>query len=284
MLLVRFVPRAALALSSLVVSAGCSVALDLDEVQCETDADCDARGGELEGTICVESVCRKPEPEDPKWGCIGKVEPLASGEMNTLSSRLLDLITNQPATNITVKLCNKYDAPCEAPINTPVPDADGVVTVTIPSELEAYLDVQGPDYYPTIAFLDHVAQDKNEVVYIIPTGIVEALAVTADVTLDESKGILLGRMTDCTLAPTAGASVSVFPTDKETRFYTINNTATPDASQTDSAGNSGFINVSPGTVTMTGTVGPMGKTFGTVSTLIRSGTITAQILRPTPEQ
>ncbi len=269
---------------ALAASTGCSVALATDDVQCTTDADCEARGGELLGTICVESVCQKPEPVDPKWGCVGEVEPVPSGDMDTLTARFLDLITNKPAPGITVKLCNKFDAPCDAPIGTPVPDADGAVTVTIPSELEAYLEVQGPDYYPMLAFLDHVAQDENEVVFMIPTGVAAALAQTADVTIDDTKGLLLVRTTDCTWAPTEGASVSIFPTDQETRFYTINNTTTPDASETDTAGNAGFINVTPGTVSVSGTIGPMGKKFGQVSTLIRSGTITAQILRPTPEQ
>lgn len=301
----------AAAFVSLMGGASCSVALATDDVQCSVDADCDARGGELAGTVCQANVCVKKAtgeceadadcqakgagheddacvehvcqaPEDPKWGCIGKVEPLPSGKMYTITTKLLDLISNQPATGITIKLCNKYDAPCATPISMPTMGADGGVTVTVPGELETYLDIQGGQYYPTLAFNDHVAQPKNEVVLLVPKSAAASLATTAGVTIDETKGIILARTTDCTLAPTGGASVTIFPTNQETRFYTINSTTNPNATQTDSAGNSGFVNVTPGTVTLTGTVGPMGKVYGKVSVLVRAGSISAQILRPTP--
>lgn len=268
--------------SFLVAGSGCSVGLGgLDEVQCKVDADCEARGGEFAGSVCVDDVCTAKEV-DPKWGCIGHVEPLQSGKSDTLTSTLLDLITNEPAQGLTVKLCNKYDTPCNAPLGTPKMAADGSVTVTIPSDVEAYLDVTGADYIPLLAFLDHSVQAENPVVYVIPTGVAGALAQNAGVVLDETKGILLLRTADCTGNATAGASVSIFPTDKETRFYTIQNAVTADAVKTDTAGNAGFVNVTPGTVTATGTIGPGGQQYGSVQTLVRAGTVTAQILRPTP--
>ncbi len=271
-----------LLLGSSLAACGCSVAVGgLDEVQCKTDADCEARGGEFAGSVCLDDVCTAKEI-DPKWGCIGNVEPLQSGGMDTLKSIFLDLITNEAAQGISVKLCNKYDTPCSAPLATPTPEADGSVTVTIPSDVEAYLEVTGPDYYPLIAFLDHDVQAENPVVFVIPSGVAAALADNAGVTIDDTKGILLLRTADCTGSATAGASVSIFPSDKETRFYTIQNSVTPDATKTDSAGNAGFVNVTPGTVTAHGTIGPGGQEYGAVQTLIRAGTVTAQILRPTP--
>ena len=296
-------------------SSSCSVVVATDSVQCSSDADCEARGSAFAGSVCAASVCVKraagacesdadckalgagheddvcvgrvcQAPDDPKWGCVGKVEPLPAGKTYTLTTRILDLITNQPAPGITIKLCNKYDAPCATPLplakNTP--EDDGRVTVDLPSDVEAYLDVQGGDYYPQLIFFEHLAQPTNEVVYAVSSAAVASLAATAGVTLDPAKGILLVRTTDCQLEPTAGASVTVFPSDQETRFYTVNKTTNPNASQTDSAGDSGFINVTPGTAIVTATIGPMGKQYGKVSTLVRAGTMTAQILRPTPGQ
>jgi hypothetical protein len=269
-------------LGSSLAGGGCSVALGgLDEAQCKTDADCEARGGEFAGSVCLDGVCAAKEV-DPKWGCIGHVEPLQSGKMDTLKTIFLDLLTNEPAKGITVKLCNKYDTPCNAPLGMPTPAADGSVTVTIPSDVEAYLDVTGPDYIPSLAFLDHTVETENPIVYLIPSGVAGALAQNAGVVLDDTKAILLLRTADCTGKATAGASVAIFPTDKETRFYTIQNAVTADATKTDTAGNAGFVNVSPGTVTVTGTIGPGGPVYGSVQTLARAGTVTDQILRPTP--
>jgi len=274
----------ALCLAALAAAAaGCTLALGDDEVQCKTDADCEARGGDFAGSICVDELCtEKPVVEDPKWGCIGKVEAPPTGQMDTLTARFLDLLSNQPAQGITVKLCNKFDTPCSAPLATPTPAPNGDVTVTLPSDVEAYLEVTGADYFQTLAFLDHVAQDGNPVVLLVPKSAANFIAKDAGVTIDPTKGIILARTVDCTNAPTAGASVSIFPSDMETRFYTINNSVTPNATQTDVAGNAGFVNVTPGSVTLTGTVGPSGKEYGKVQTLVRANAITAQVLRPTP--
>ena len=76
--------------------------------------------------------------------------------------------------------------------------------------------------------------------------------------------------------------MTIFPSSTETRFYIISSTTNPNGSQTDSSGNAGFVNVAPGTPTLTGTVGPQGKVFGELSTLSRAGHLTYQILRPTP--
>lgn len=266
------------------VSAGCSLALGGgDEVQCKTDADCEARGGDFAGAVCLDDVCvEKPEEQDPKWGCVGNVEPPDTTGMNTLTTQLLDLISNDVPAGMTVKLCNKYDTPCSAPLDTPVPDQDGFVTVTLPAEVDAYLEVTAPDYFQTLAFLDHVVQSDNAVVLVVPTVAAQFIAKDAGVTIDPTKGIILARTADCTGGPTAGASVSLFPSDMETRFYTINSSVTPDAVQTDTAGNAGFVNVTPGSVTVIGTIGPDGKEYGRVQTLVRANAITAQIVRPTP--
>jgi cytochrome c5 len=276
--------RTALA-AGLLACAGCSLALQTDAEQCVTDADCSSRGAGFVGTFCQSSVCVEKHdaapPPDPKWGCIGSVEPIQAGKMDTLSTKILDLISGMPPTGISLKLCNKYDPPCASPLGMPVPDVDGKVTVTVPSDTEAYLEITGGGYIPTLLFLDHRAEPTNPEELLVPSATVDALSSAVGVPYDNSKGILLVRTTDCTLYPTAGAAISIFPAGNATRFYTINSLTTPNASQTDSAGNAGYVNVEPGTPTVTGTVGPEGKTYGSVTTLIRAGHMTAVIVPPT---
>ncbi|MFO0586961.1 MAG: hypothetical protein U0441_05455 [Polyangiaceae bacterium] len=263
-------------------SSGCSVALgDLDEVQCKTDEDCTARGGEFADSVCKDGLCTE-KPVDPKWGCIGHVPAPTAGHTDTLTVKLTDLINPAPPTNLTLRLCNKYDVTCAAPLGTPKMDADGNVTVMLPSDIEAYLEITSPDYESTIAFLDHTVQNDNSSVQLVPAGLAKTLAQNAGVQVDDTKGIVLLRTADCTGGATAGASVTLFPSDMETRFYTIQNAVTADATQTDLAGNAGFVNVTPGTVTITGTVGPSGPEYGSVKTLIRAAWMTYQIVPPTP--
>ena len=70
--------RLVLAMLPLLLAAeGCSVVLEPGEAQCETTADCEARG--FAGSVCTNSVCEKaPVPVvDPVWGCLGNVvEPM----------------------------------------------------------------------------------------------------------------------------------------------------------------------------------------------------------------
>lgn len=287
MVLLRFAVRASLAASAFAVAsfavASCSLALQTDGEQCSADADCAARGAGFAGTVCKEHVCQaKPVVVDPKWGCIGNVKPPAPGKMDTVSLQLLDLISQTAAQGYTVKLCNKYDTSCASPLGKPIPDAKGFVTVTLPSDLEAYLEVQGGGYVPSIVFIDHVNAAKNTDILLVPTGAAMGFATTAGVTLDPTKAILLVRTIDCTGARTAGVSVSLFPTDKETRFYVINQAVTPNATTTDTAGNSGFVNVDQGPPAITATLGPGGKEIGKVATLVRPGYLTFQLLGPTP--
>jgi hypothetical protein len=282
----RLVARASLLASlaaSLLVLPGCSLALQTDGDQCTVDADCTARGTSFAGTVCKAHVCEaKPVVVDPKWGCIGHVKAPVAGGMDTVSVQLLDLFTQTAAQGVTLKLCNKYDTPCATPLSIPTQDAQGFVTVTLPSDLEAYLDVQGGDYVPSIVFLDHVNAAKNTDILLVPQTAAVGLANTAKVTLDPTKAILLVRTVDCTGARTDGVSTTLFPLGMATRFYTINQTVTPNATETDSGGNAGFVNVDPGPPAITATIGPSGKEIGKISTLVRAGYLTFQLLGPTP--
>lgn len=267
------------------LACGCSLALKTDAEQCVNTADCTARGGEFAGTICQASVCVEPPeagpPVDPKWGCIGSIEPVQAGKMDTLTTQIVDLLSGGVPQGVSVKLCNKYDPPCASPLGTPEVAADGRITVTVPSDMEVYLDITGGKYIPTLLFLDHRAEETNMQELLVPLDTVNALASQVGVPYDTAKGILLVRTTDCTLKPTGGASIAIFPAGTATRFYTIDNLPTPNASQTDSQGNAGYLNVDPGTPTVSGIVGVGGKTYGELTTLIRAGYMTALIVPPT---
>jgi len=273
--------RAALA-AMFLASTGCSVIVKTDAEQCTADADCAARGAEFADTVCVEHVCQtKP---DPKWGCIGHVEPPKSGSMITASIQLVDIVSEAPATNVTVKLCSKYDPSCDSPLGMPTVGADGFVSAMIPSDFQGYFDIQGPGYMPALTFIDGTNTDTNPEVLLVPPGIAASLAAGAKVMLDPQAGLVLSRTVDCKGQASPGVSVSIFPSVKETRFYVIASGVSPGATATDNDGNSGFVNVAPGTPTITATLGQGGKEIGKITTLVRAGSLTYQLVAPTPNQ
>jgi hypothetical protein len=158
------------------------------------------------------------------------------------------------------------------------------VTVTIPSDLEAYLEMQGAGYYPMLSFLDPERSSSRERRWSspCPRRVAASLATAPACELDETQGDPARAHGRLHARADRGRGRRDLPDDGETRFYTINNTVKADASKTDTSGNSGFINVSrarPGDGVRSR---PAGKAYGTVSTLVRAGHITAQILKPTP--
>jgi hypothetical protein len=280
----RFVGRAALAVW-LLGGAGCSIALETDAEQCSVPADCTARGAAFANTTCVMNVCQAKPTPNPKWGCIGDVQPLPSGGMTPVTVQLVDLLSMAPLSNgLTISLCAKLDPQCASALMQTVPDTAGSVSVTVPSDFDGYLDIVDSTgtYLPSLIFLDLVAVAQNSTILLVTANEEKALVGTADITLVPNTGLLLVPVVDCTSARTAGVSVSVSPATGSTLFYVIANTPSTSATETDSAGNAGFVNVTPGDVTITGTLDPGGQEMGTVTTIVRAGALTYQLIRPTP--
>jgi hypothetical protein len=279
----RFVAQAALAVW-LLGDSGCSLVLATDGEQCSVDADCAARGAAFAGTVCADHVC---QTKDPKWGCIGSVPQLQSGGMVAVSVQFSDLISGSPiTTGLGVNLCSKLDPGCTSPLGTPTVDAMGNLSVMVKSDFDGYLSVTDStsNYIPAYIFLDPVVIGQNADILLIPKGAETELATQAMVAIDPAGALLLVRTVDCTGKRTEGVTVSLSPKGKETGFYVINNALVTTATQTDSAGNSGFVNVAaPTTVTVSGKVAASGVELGQITTLVRPGSMTYQLLRPTPK-
>lgn len=244
--------RAGLA-AGFLASTGCSLVVKTDADQCTENADCAARGPDFAGTVCIAHVCLECGADadctargaefansacvanvcqtkvDPKWGCIGHVDPPMPGSMVTAGAKILDLVSTEPVKNFTAKLCSKYDPQCSSPLSPPKLAADGSATVTVASDFQGYLDVQAPGYLPALVFLDLTAIATNPVILLLPTAVIDNLAMGAKVLRDPAAGIVLGRTVDCEYKPSAGVSVSIFPSTTETAFYVIGSGVSPGA-------------------------------------------------------
>ena len=303
----RFLLARAALVAGFLASTGCSLVVKTDAEQCSQTADCTARGTDFASTVCVEHVCqecgadadctaRGPQfantacvanvcqaKADPKWGCIGHVDPpTIGGPMTKITIKVIDLVSTAPVTSATVKLCSKYDPPCNSPLGIPTVAADGTVSATIASDFQGYFDVAAQGYLTSLAFVDAQVTNSNSEIQLIPQAAAVTLAKGAGVVLDPEAGIILARTTDCLGAASAGVSVSILPSGKQTGFYTIASGVSPGATATDNAGNAGFVNVAPGTPTLTGTRGPGGQEIGKVTTLVRASAVTYQLVAPTP--
>lgn len=137
--------HAALFLSS-VAAAGCTLLLDTSRTQCETDADCVARGGT--GLVCRAEACvvgsaasadaasdAPPVAEGP-WGCLANPPSRVVEDRSQVVSlrrryvvySLNDCEHNRPIPGATLKLCSQRDVTCGSPVETSVTDCEGYAT------------------------------------------------------------------------------------------------------------------------------------------------------------
>ena len=154
----RFLLTGAALAAGFLAFTGCSLVVKTDTEQCGATADCAARGADFAGTVCVAHVCLECGADadctsrdaafastacvvnvcqakaDPKWGCIGHVDPPKSGLMIKVAIKVVDLVSTAPVKSATVKLCSKYDPPCNGPRGAPTVADDGTVTATIASD------------------------------------------------------------------------------------------------------------------------------------------------------
>jgi hypothetical protein len=271
-------PLASIALLMLLPS--CSVVVKTGTTQCEADADCDALGF-LNTTCSADKLCMPKV--DPKWGCLGKVMKTVPTGMVHLKYFLHDAVTMQGISTATARVCNQYDPDCTKPLASPPVAKDGAVELDVLGSFVGYLDVTDDNHLEELINIDPASgfSDKNQEILIPAENIVVGVAKTAGVTYDPTKGLYFVRTVNCLEEPAAGVSVSMFP-GSGVGFYFADNIASTTASVTDRAANAGFLNVTPGNVTISATLGSDGPEIGHVATFVRAHTATAIGVGPSP--
>ncbi|MFT3769447.1 MAG: hypothetical protein QM820_28755 [Minicystis sp.] len=262
------------------LSTGCSFVARTDAQQCSKDADCTARGPDFANDVCVASLCQPMA--DPTWACVGHVPNPSDEAMFTAQYQLIDVVSQAPVTNATVKLCNKLDPLCSMPLQMLPLSGSGAVSVTVAEKFSGYLDITAKDYLPTLYFIDtSVADDVINVTLLSPS-IQASLNSSIGVEADPAAGSVNISMRDCTGERAAGVHFDIAPSNGEIGYYAIASAISRTATKTDSTGNGGYINVEAGTATLTATLASDGRRLGELTTLSRAGAITFQTLRPTP--
>jgi hypothetical protein len=128
-------------MSALALTA-CSLGFGLDREQCEKTADCSGFGN----AECVDKVCVAIEstggggaggsvPVDPKWDCIGNVEPPDPGgdTVRHVYRFVLAVDESHVPDNLSTQVCAGIDPDCENPKpGFPQPDANGLLELDLP--------------------------------------------------------------------------------------------------------------------------------------------------------
>lgn len=268
-----------------VAGGGCSVLVDQNRVQCLTNEDCTARGGDFTDSVCLETVCRP----NPTWACLGDVSwtpPTESRKFN-VTLHIRDLITDQPTQGVTAQVCLKLDVGCSQPIlRNVIGDQDGNVTVPLDPGFDGYVELATKDTMPGLYFFYPPINGDRDVplVPLFPPVELSKLAALNAKSVMPDRGHLIVGAYDCLHGPAEGVTLTTPDGDAITStFYVLQKIPTATATATDSSGRGGFINLRAGQVAVMGEL-PDGRRVGSANVFVRPGSVTYTSLVPSPSK
>lgn len=206
----------------------------------------------------------------------------------SVTTPVVDWATHAPIAGLTVSACPVADIPndqmvtCAAPASTAITDGSPEVTIQLPTSCgyRAVIDQFGTyapfDWYfsppPQGALTDALPVSMATADVLFPQ--LGGLNVAVDVA--EAFAIL--RVFDCDGSPVAGVSFTVTGRDDATPF-TVQAGNMTTATTTDASGQFGFVNLTPGPVTVQAEMGGA-KLGDPVTFAVRSGWGTLVDVRP----
>lgn len=292
--------------------AGCSIAFELDREQCATTSDCSAQG--FENAECRDQICVEvqgqggggaggggdggqggSEPPLPaNFACLEDFEPPELPEMIHHRYLFQNVIGGAPPpADATVKFCLPLDVECVEPTQTLTPDETGLLEFDLPSSFKGYMELVTPDQpepaddvMPTLIFFQEpsVIPPGDKLIQFISPSAINAIATSADVPLDPSRGTSILLIHDCAETRSSGVRFESSSGDDETTpFHFKGNLPDPDAVETDAQGSGGYVNMPVGNFSVTAHIAESGRFIGATSFLSRAGYLTYVPMGPTVE-
>lgn len=266
--------------------AGCSLTTDPRRQQCVKDEDCGAHASELGESTCVNSWC---EPE-PAWSCLAQsIQANAEAGRFEATLRAEDMVTQQPLSGVTARLCRKLDVSCDdARRGEAVTDGKGKVQFEVDVEggdrgFTGYVQFTRNDLMPGLYFFNPPITSSVDVpqVQLLTPMVAQLLAMQAGISFMSERGLILLRAFDCTDEPVPGVVFEVDDADpNSTAFYSVDGLPSRKATATDTSGYGGVINAAPGTITVKARLAGSRRVISTVSILVKAGAITYSRMVP----
>ena len=295
-----------LVMACAVALLGCTLLMDLNEQQCERDADCST--GEF--SVCENNVCVAPDESSlpdgtcdvdddcgasaprcmngvcvsaeiaERWLC-SEDTPNLDADMVHYTFHVVEFLSRQPPTDMVVFACRNMDLDCEHPVSTFTDTTGGgFAEFDLPSGFFGFFEVNSSDALPSLLYVTKpiVADAENRAVPVLTLSTVELTAQLAQLEFDPAKGLAILDALDCTGNPAGGVHFTESKGDANA-FYIVDQLPTSDASVTvyspaDNTADGGFINLQPTTVLFSAYLGVDGLLLGSFNAQIRPSTIT----------
>jgi hypothetical protein len=284
--------QALLLLPLLLAAEGCSVVLAPGEAQCETTADCTARG--FADAICTSNVCEKAPVIDPVWGCLGSVVEAMPDKTKkvALSVKLTFAGDKSPVVGVNVDVCDKLDIDCTG-TNPDSPKGlmsgpDGLVSFSVAQGFDGFVRLASPQIIDSRIFVGRpiITPPTIKEVRLLSKNDFTILANLAKEKADPTRGTSILLAVDCQALPVSGARFESPSIDAMSReFYLINQAPTtpPAATATDVDGFGGFFNMPVGSAVARSFRASDDTFVGESSFHILAETISYVQIAPTPK-
>ena len=318
----RFTPRSVLVLAAVAVTLAaslfaCTLLVPASGVQCANDDDCQARGPQFAGAVCVANVCLPGDAgvdDTTPWGCLN-TSPAPSDPNQQVDVQIivydafqpytlggdtdggtdLELVAYVPQTGLTVLACTPLDPNCQNPVGPPATTDDaGVASLTLPGGFTGFYRLEGdgfvPSYFyptarllagqPKVSFPTSITSEANY------SALQAVFGTVANGDQDAGPGLIAVTQFDCHDRHAAGVAFTSSPAPAQTLYLASGGIPSPGAMQTLAGEGAGvLLNVPSGGATITATLlggidaGP-GQVVSTSNVVVHPGSITLVYLRP----
>ncbi len=282
-------PRFALPLVFILAgAASCTLVVDAERAQCDTDLDCSARG--FENASCVDHLCQAPQAaSDPEWGCLEGFQPPSVAADELVPYRLRFERATQPRVpplNLFIRLCSSYDYKCENPISgIPQPDETGSVTLELEPTFRGFLEVEATGLKPTLAFLPSLVvwPPEEQVFRLTQASDFVALAEAVNIPYNPERGFSVMLTNNCRDQRASGVVLATGDGDDFTLPYFFKGSLPDfDAVQTDEQGAGGWTWIPVGQATAEARRAATGEFIGVAGFYARPDYISYVPISPTP--
>lgn len=265
------------AIGSCILAASCSALVDAGRVQCSTDADCRQRGEAFADTMCVESECREIDP----WSC-AEHTPLVAESNDTvgLGFEVQDAVSANTLEGVQAQLCSKLDIECESPLDALSTDDTGQVSFDFKPLFDGYILLKKEGYDSALVFIPPIVASTT--LPMVPLATLEDAKRIALLGHEIKPG--LGRVFTtifgCDMQASEGvALVGENMGTEAVPFYSQNGLPSFSSSATDDTGAAGFLNVTPGSITLEATLEDQ-RRVARVALVVRPDFITIRHIWP----
>lgn len=269
--------------AGMVLAAGCSLAVDPDQVQCKTYDDCVAIG--FPQFACTNSACNGSAVD----GCASTEWPASAAATTQVTISAFDLGMGT-LSGVPVYACPaRQDGDCtSSPLVGPVPTANGVATFGVAEGFRGHFYVPTSDPAVQAPYIVNMLPPPDPTrphtlaANITVTGVpaLEALAASLDdVTIDVTQGILFFAARDCQGRLLSDVTVEIAGL-ADTSIVYLDAIGNPDQSllATGPSGGGVMINIPPQRQTVVGSLN--GTQIFQQSLLFETGTITSTQIVP----